>query len=174
VLEDLAGRTDEELLGLRITALARLVLLLYKHIRDGDILERLPSWSNAFIEAYQSSGYDALVRVLMDIIEVVEVDTLDHLEWVDEEVNAPEGKVIMTLAEKLRQEGEQRGLEKGLEQGREQGQRDLLLKQLQLRFGELNAESTLRVQEASVFELEAMVERVLTAQTLEEVLSKES
>lgn len=166
VVEDLAVRSDEDLAELKVTALSRLVLTLFKHSRDGDILERLPSWSRAFAEAYQGSGFEALVRVLMYIMEVVEGATLDHLEWVDREVDAPEGEVIMTLAEKLRQEGEQRGLEKG--------QQLLLLKLLKLRFGELTEETTSRVKASSLADLEAMAERVLTAKNLDEVFTNDT
>ena len=136
--------------------------------------ERLPSWSKTFSEAYYGSGFDALVRVLMYIIEVVDGATLDHLKWVDREVDAPEGEVTMTLAEKLRQEGEQRGLEKGLKQGHDQGQRALLLKLLKTRFDGLTIVEESRVQKASRDELEKMAERILTARTLADVFNDDN
>ena len=46
---------------LRLTALARLVVLLLKHIRDGDIMDRLPRWAGAFRAAVEGSGIDALI-----------------------------------------------------------------------------------------------------------------
>lgn len=162
VLVDLATMKDEDLLAMKVNALVRLVLLLMKHYKDGDLAQRLPLWSQTYVEVYKSSGFDALVRVLMYILEVDNEVKLENVEFVDDLIKAPEGKVVMTLAERLRQEGREEGLAKG--------QQRMLLKLLQLRFGEPSAETTSRVQAATVEELEAMAERVLTAQTLEEVL----
>ena len=64
----------------------------------------------------------------------------------------------MTLAEQLRQEG------------RQEGQVKLLVKQLELKFGELPEEALSKIATASPEELERLGERVLTASSLEEVL----
>jgi hypothetical protein len=51
-----------------------------------------------------------------------------------------------------------------------QGRTEIVLKQLGRRFGPLSADAQRRVQSASPEELDVMADRVLTAETLEEVL----
>jgi len=58
----------------------------------------------------------------------------------------------------------------GKSQGEAQGRASLILRLLTCRFGELNTKATARVQCASIKELEAMGERLLTAATLREAL----
>ncbi len=65
---------------------------------------------------------------------------------------------IVTLADRLREEG------------RQKGERKLLLKLLTLRFGKLPEAALARVNAAGVEQLEAWAERVLTALTLAEVI----
>jgi hypothetical protein len=55
-------------------------------------------------------------------------------------------------------------------QGRAEGRVELLARQLTLRFGPLSAEAHSRIARASLAELDAMGERLLTARTLQEVL----
>jgi flagellar biosynthesis/type III secretory pathway protein FliH len=70
------------------------------------------------------------------------------------------------------------GLEKGLEKGRAEGETAgevrgraaLIARQLTLRFGSLGASERNRILAASIPELDAMGERLLTAHTLGEAL----
>jgi hypothetical protein len=55
-------------------------------------------------------------------------------------------------------------------QGEAKGMVKIVLKQLGRRFGPLSADAQRRVQGASPEELDVMADRVLTAETLEEVL----
>ena len=110
----------------------------------------------------------AASRPLMYIIECDEGVSLDDLGFIDEAVGTPKGELIMTLAEKLRQEGR----EVGREEGRKEGQQKLLLKQLRLRFGELPRSVEDRIFQAHPRDLESMAERVLTASCLDEVLER--
>jgi hypothetical protein len=59
-------------------------------------------------------------------------------------------------------------------QGEARGRAALVTRLLTLRFGSLNAETQSRILEASVTELDAMGERLLTAQTLHEALNSDS
>jgi flagellar biosynthesis/type III secretory pathway protein FliH len=78
-------------------------------------------------------------------------------------VGADAGETVMTTAEQLREQGIERGIEQGLEKGLEQGRRDVLLRQIHLRFGALAEEYVLRVKSADSKRLDALTERVLTA-----------
>lgn len=63
------------------------------------------------------------------------------------------------------------GVEQGLEQGETRGRAVLIARQLTLRFGALSENVQERLQRASIPELDAMGERLLTARTLSEVLA---
>ena len=166
VLVDLSTIPDEALEQLRGSALTRLVLLLVKHIRDGDVQERLPQWGATFVEVLQGSGMEALLRVLKYIVDCVEDLEPEGLEWLEQEPEIPATEVLMTLGERLREEGRKEGRKEGLEKGR-----SLLRKQLRLRFGALPSWAEARLGRVGLDELEELGERVLTAKTLEEVLA---
>jgi hypothetical protein len=55
-------------------------------------------------------------------------------------------------------------------QGRAEGRTEVIVRQLTLRFGPLPADAQARIAEASLNELNAVAERLLTAQTLQEAL----
>jgi predicted transposase YdaD len=71
---------------------------------------------------------------------------------------------------KLRAEERKEGRKEGRNEGRKEGERNLLLKLLRVRFGELPASAVARIDAAEVAEIERWGERVLGAQTLAEVL----
>jgi flagellar biosynthesis/type III secretory pathway protein FliH len=66
------------------------------------------------------------------------------------------------------------GLKEGLKEGLKKGERNLLLRQLRARFGELPPAAVARIEAAEVADLEQWGERVLGAQTLAEVLDASS
>jgi hypothetical protein len=55
-----------------------------------------------------------------------------------------------------------------------QQQVKILIRQLTIRFGDLPAQAAARIEEAQLSDLELMAERVLTAQSLDEVLDVSS
>ena len=159
VLVDLSVIPDRVLERLIGSALARLALLLLKHIREADVQKRFPQWRAIFVEVYRGSGQEALLRLLRYIMECVEDLEPEWLEWLDHEAEIPATEVLMSLAERLREEG------------REEGQRSLLRKLLRLRFGALPGWAEARLGTVGLDELEELGERILTADTLEEVLA---
>ncbi|WP_438037492.1 DUF4351 domain-containing protein [Sorangium sp. So ce128] len=76
--------------------------------------------------------------------------------------------------QKLRNEGRDEGLKEGRDEGLKEGGRNLLLRQLRARFGELPAAVVARIDAADVAELERWGERMLGARTLDEVLGAPS
>ena len=70
---------------------------------------------------------------------------------------------MMTIAEQLSQQAR--------EEGREEGQRATLVKQLRLRFHDLSDDVLARVDAATPRQLDIWAERILTAETLDEVLA---
>ena len=67
----------------------------------------------------------------------------------------------------------QRGLERGLEKGREagviEGKRRTLLRQLSAKFGKISGTTRASVETMSEADLDSLLERVLTASTLDEL-----
>ena len=76
-----------------------------------------------------------------------------------------------TVAEAWIEQGRAEGIEKGLAQGITTGQAELLLRQLELRFGELPEAVRELIFGASASEFEAWAEAVLVAESLDEVLA---
>jgi hypothetical protein len=62
------------------------------------------------------------------------------------------------------------GRKEGKAEGAAEGRAAIVIRQLTLRFGALDSTSERRVHEASIAELEAIGERLLTARTLQESL----
>lgn len=77
------------------------------------------------------------------------------------------------ILEKGREEGLERGREEGLEKGRGEGLREgearMVLRQLRLKFGPLEAEIEERVRSADPDRLLVWGERVLTAESLQDI-----
>ena len=121
-------------------------------------------WGDVVREAWDAPDGVAAIRMIFRcIFEVDERLTVDELKrlattTVGEDIE----EEIVTLADRLREEGRQKG--------ERTGERKLLLKQLTLRFGTLPDAALARVNAAGVEQLEAWAERVLTALTLAEVI----
>jgi hypothetical protein len=62
------------------------------------------------------------------------------------------------------------GVEKGIERGRLEGRADLVIRLLGVRFGAISDEVRSRIATASLAELDAIGERLLSVQTLREAL----
>ena len=73
-----------------------------------------------------------------------------------------EAEKMLTTAERLRTEGRA--------EGRTEGKREVLLQQLRQRFGRVPAVTVARVGKAGASELDTWLSRVLTAESLDEVL----
>ncbi len=67
------------------------------------------------------------------------------------------------------EEWKRQGLEEGLEKGLQKGEANLLLRQMELRFGPLDESSLARVRAADAEALLRWGERILTAVTAENV-----
>jgi flagellar biosynthesis/type III secretory pathway protein FliH len=87
----------------------------------------------------------------------------------------PTKEKFMTAADEWMLEGMEKGMEKGLAKGREEGERAALaavvLVQARLRFRDVPAEAVARIEAASKPELERWIERILTAETLDDLFA---
>ncbi len=120
VLRDLTRYSDDEIRG---TVSSRVVMMLMKHIFDPDLPEKLPAIFSMMREITESEGgLRFLEKILRYIFSAADGFTTDGLKrMVEESVSADKGGAVMTLEEKLINEGYEKGIRQGVEQGIRQG-----------------------------------------------------
>jgi predicted transposase/invertase (TIGR01784 family) len=161
-VEDLAHLSNEDIKGRALAAFPTLALWALRDARDGpQLLENLGAWGAAFAEAARSPHGVAALAQLMRYIVLVTDDL--HLEAFRAKIReeAPEAEqAAMTIAEQLRREGEATGRAK------------VLTKQLTLKFKTVPPQYIERIESATSEELDVWVERVLTAENIDEVFGE--
>jgi predicted transposase/invertase (TIGR01784 family) len=172
VLDDLSRADEAELRGRSLTALAAAGLMLLSRGRSApDLLAELRRWSDVFGHVAQaSSGVEALSALLEYAFRVGEVLPED-LRKLALQLGPAAEEAYMTAAQRLTAEAEARAETRGEVLGRAKGKAELLLRQLGVRFGVLSEEVREQVLHAPPERLDVWAERVITAQSLEEVLS---
>lgn len=163
LLDDLASIDEQALRARPVTPLVRLTLVLLK-IATGStqLAKELREWADDLLAVRRGPGgfdyFVALVTYIQRVGETPADELLDLFASLGPDVK----EAYMTTAEQLRAEGEAKG--------RTQGRVDALVQQLTLKFGPLDAAVLDTVYTATSDQLEAWTARVLTADTLDEVL----
>ncbi|MEZ4475245.1 MAG: Rpn family recombination-promoting nuclease/putative transposase [bacterium] len=182
VLDDLSGITDAQLKARSLTALALLVLVCLRDARTvPDLVDRLAPWKQALRRAFEApngvGAVEALIRYILQV--AAPADGPERLKLIFEEaVGAPGKEVVVTIAEQLIEKGIEKGIEiglvrgreEGLEEGREEGQRASLRRLMERRFGPLSAAAEARVAAAGAGHLDAWLDAILVAPSLEALL----
>ena len=96
----------------------------------------------------------------------------DAIKLYKDELAVTRARAEISGLRKGRKEGRDQGRKEGRDQGRKEGRVQILLEQLSLRFGRLSSAARTHVQAASAEQLDAWARRVLTARSLDEVLSR--
>ena len=164
-LDDLSATDDLALRQRSLTTLMLAGLVLLKHApKSTDVFAELASWIDVFVRISRApNGLDAL-RLLLEYISLTSDAEPSNIAEFAKQIGPVAEDAYMTAAEKLVQQGEERG--------RKEGQAELLLRQLELRFGNLPEGVSKRVQQASDTDLTRWVERVITAASLDEVFAE--
>ena len=81
-----------------------------------------------------------------------------------------EAEAMTGFAERFIEQGMQKGMQKGIQEGMQQGEAKVLVRQLICRFGDLPENIRQQIESADTDTLLKWSERILTAQTLDEVL----
>jgi len=136
----------------------------------------------SMLERVVGSGLDeALKYLLVNVIETYFELSGEDAEEYRRVVSGKEYRAVqeveLTWADKLMQKGREEGREEGREKGREEGReagvldgkRETLLRLLAAKFGELTDETKSKAEAMSSAELDSVLERVLTATTLDEL-----
>jgi hypothetical protein len=159
-VDDLAGRSEADIQSRLSSPFAKLAVSVMRAVRIDDdplaVLDRAGPLLRAVRDGPDGAG--AFADVIRYVSEVRDTG-LDQVRARVTAIDRGLGGEVMTLAERLRDEG------------RAEGRGQLLLKLLTLKFGIVGPEVASRVQTADAATIDRWAERVLVAQTLDDVLS---
>jgi len=161
LLDDISDESDEALQARAMSALGRLVLWCLRNARTPEqLVAGIGGWLDLIRQVRQApNGVAALSMIWRYIFAVNKrYKREDLVAMLTEAVGKEENEELLSVADQL------------IEQGRQEGQRKMLLKQLATRFGALPATAVAQVNAAGPAQLERWFDRVLTAETLVEVL----
>ncbi|MEA2061012.1 MAG: Rpn family recombination-promoting nuclease/putative transposase [Thermodesulfobacteriota bacterium] len=125
-LYDLHRYSDDQIKG---TIASRVILLLLKHIRDPDLRQKLPgifALMRALMEKETGPQWlEVVFRYLTSVRDEDDLSAKKIVEIAEQAISKETGEYVMTLLEKLRNEGrlegEERGEIKGLKEAVELG-----------------------------------------------------
>ncbi len=120
ILHDLTQYPDDQIKG---HVMFRTVALLFKHIFDPDITDKLPGILSLLKELSQKeTGIEYIESLLRYLLSTVEEITAEGMKTILKQ-SLPDinGDLIMTLAEKWKKEGFDQGIRQGVQQGVQQG-----------------------------------------------------
>ena len=168
-LDDLSAADDAALRQRSLTNMMLAGLVLLKTVpRSTDVLAALASWMDVFIQiSLAPNGLDAL-RLFLEYISLTSNADSSNIAEFARQIGPVAEDAYMTAAEQLKELGRLQGQQ----EGRLQGQTELLLRQLELRFGSLPAGLPERVRAGSDDEVARWAERVLSAPSLEDVFAE--
>jgi predicted transposase/invertase (TIGR01784 family) len=168
-LDDLSTISDEALLARAISATSRLTLSALKHARSAaDLMPFVPSWTRLVRDLLREpNGVRALQLVFRYLCEVRGTGELPVLRQIT--ADAADEADMQTIAEMFEERGWEKGRQEGRQEGLLVGERNLLLRMLRRRFGEVTPVALARITTADQPALERWAEQLLTAATLDEV-----
>ncbi|MCX4244621.1 Rpn family recombination-promoting nuclease/putative transposase [Paraliomyxa miuraensis] len=167
MVEDLAHLSNEDIKARALATFPTLALWVLRDARDAtQLLNNLGHWGAAFAEAACTPhGVAALAQLVRYIALVSDELRLEAFRAKIRE-QAPEAEqAAMTIAEQIRQEVS----EQMLREGEVKGQRTMLTKLLVLKFKRLTPKHEARIAGATAEQLDGYVERVLTAEAIDDV-----
>jgi hypothetical protein len=132
---------------------------------DADAL--LDDWASRLRPLHdEPAGWSTLVAALCYLAQVSAIPK-PHLAAAAEALPEPTKETFMTAAQEWMLEG----MEKGLEAGERRALASMLTRQVCLRFRDIPPEAVARIEAAHKRELERWIERILTAETLEDLFA---
>lgn len=164
-LVDLTRWDPEQLRELAVSACVRLGLAAMQAARSPEALNAvMMRLSRLVLEVMREPDeHDALRVIFRYLLEVRGADQYDQaVQTIVREFGEKGEKDMETIAQML----ERRGHEKG----RREAHREILLRALQVRFGEVAAAARARIEAAEESELRAWVDRLFTAGSVEALL----
>ena len=128
----------------------------------------------SMLEPVVGSGLDeALKYLLVNVIETYFELSGEDAERYRHLVSRKEYRAVqeveLTWADKLMEKGREKGREEGREVGVIEGKRETILRLLATKFGDLPGDIAAKAEAMSAAELDSVVDRLLTATTLDEL-----
>lgn len=162
---DLAGESDASLAARPLAAFQKLALWLLRDSRDPErLLASFDVWIPAFVETVRSRcGSDKLAMLIEYMFRALAPSYWEQLRSKLRALSASNEEIaMMTIADMF--------IEQGRAQGRVQGRLDTLRRLLELKFHRLDAAAEARLRVATAEEIDGYLRRLLTADSLAEVL----
>lgn len=159
LLDDLTGVGDQELRDRPLTAPARMALLLLKIAADNPrLVSDLRPWADQLGAVLDQPGGVEVFIALLTYIELVGEVPAGELHDIAASLGPKAEEAYVTTADMLRAEGEARG------------RAEILVQQLTLKFGPLPEAVSETVHAAPSDQIQTWAARILTADTLDQVL----
>ena len=164
-LYDLTRFSDNEIKG---TVMGRVMMLLFKHIFEPDLMEKLPhifALMRELMEKETGMQYlETVLRYLFNTVDGVSTETIKEI--VEQALSKKEGGFTMTLAERLRMEGKN----EGKIEGKIEGLRQAIELGMALKFPDHASEITSRVDEITdINVLEKIKDAIITAKDVSQI-----
>ena len=171
LIDDLVVADDEALARRPVAALPKVALWLLRDGRDVEaFLAHLAAWAGELERMVREDrGHRDVALVVRYIWRVAGATPFEIVRQRVIEVAPAMEETMASIEEQLIAKGIAKGIEQGFAQGVEQATRATLARLLRARFGSLSADVEEKIAEATIGELDAWVERVVTAGRLEEV-----
>ncbi|PID78351.1 MAG: hypothetical protein CSB21_00745 [Deltaproteobacteria bacterium] len=122
VLYDLNNWSDEEVKG---SVMTRAVVLLFKYILEPELRKKLPDIFSLFKDLEESKTglqyFESLIRYLLSNTEF-ELNDLKAMAV--KAIDEKKGDLIMSVAERLVQQGIEQGMIQGIDLGRKEGKQE--------------------------------------------------
>jgi hypothetical protein len=172
VLDDISQLSDEALEARALGLVPALTLWALRDARSPTrLVQSFNHWANAMAELVAApNGSEALWTIFRYIALVADDSVSDTLSRAFDAAKPEVKEAIMTLAERWQAEGEARGIAKG----KAEGKAEMLSRLLLLKFGHLPDDAQQRLGQAAEAQLDLWTERLLTAETLADVMVSES
>jgi hypothetical protein len=164
VLDDISHENDAVLKARSVSAMVKLALYLFRYSRTRDeLFAGLGRWADVLLEVAEAPDGGAAIGAVMEYLHSV--------------TKRDEAEVVMAVNEAIGDSVYDRIMHGGdwfVRRGVKQGQREMLLRQLRVRFGELPESAVAQVNAADSAELTALAERILTAPDLSQALGEKA
>jgi predicted transposase/invertase (TIGR01784 family) len=134
-LYDLHRYSDDQIKG---TIASRVLLLLLKHIRDPDLQQKLPgilALLKTLMEKETGLQWlEVVIRYLTSVRDEDDLSAKKIVEIAEQAISKETGEYVMTLLEKLRNEGRLEGEKRGEKKGKLEGLKEAIEMGITLKF----------------------------------------
>ncbi len=173
-LHDLSILDDGQIKG---AVVARIILLLLKHIFSPDLRQKLPEILSLLKQVSEKEGVLEILEVMLRyVVKTTEKYDENDIKAILRQSTLEED-IMETFIDKYIEQGMRQGMRQGMQQGMQQGVQQgmqkegykLLTGQLSHRFGDLPDWVRKKIEEADVSLIERWSLNLLSAQTMDDV-----